>query len=49
MTKNNLRQPSVVKVNRLTTVEENMIVAVIGTLNENHLAESKRVFKSLVD
>src|SRR5689334_17506400 len=46
---NNLRMPSVLKVNRLATVEKNMIVAAMGELNDDYLAEFKRLFKSLVD
>jgi mRNA interferase MazF len=47
--RNNLRMPSVVNVNRLATIEKYMIVSAIGELNEEYLEEFKRLFKSLVD
>lgn len=46
---NNLKTVSVIKVNRLATVEKSMIVTSIGKLNDDHLSEFKRLFKSLVD
>ena len=46
---NNLRAPSVIKVSRLATVEENKIVAVIGKLSSAQLTTFKTLFKSLVD
>lgn len=46
---NNLRTASVVKVNRLATIEKSMIVTAIGELNADHLAKFKCLFKSLVD
>ncbi len=46
---NNLRKDSIIKVNRLATIEKSMIISAIGKLNETYLAEFKRMFKSLVD
>jgi len=46
---NNLRAPSVIKLSRLATVEENKIVAVIGKLSPIQLTTFKTLFKSLVD
>src|SRR5690348_1519633 len=41
---NNLRAPSVIKVSRLATVEENKIVAVIGKLSSAQLTTFKTLF-----
>ena len=46
---NNLRAPSVIKVSRLTTVEDNKIVAVVGKLSPAQLTNFKTAFKSLID
>lgn len=46
---NNLKVPSVIKVSRIATVEQDKILATIGKLNNSQLTEFKSLFKSLVD
>ena len=46
---NNLKVPSLVKVSRIVTVEQNKILAIIGKLNPDQLQQFKTAFKSLVD
>lgn len=46
---NNLKTTSIIKVNRLATIEKKMIAATIGKLDDDYLSEFKRLFKSLVN
>jgi mRNA interferase MazF len=46
---NNLRVLSVIKVERIATVENDKILSVIGKLSKEELAIFKQLFKSLVD
>ena len=46
---NNLRSPSIIKVDRIVTVKKADILARIGELSERHLNDFKAKFKSLVD
>jgi mRNA-degrading endonuclease toxin of MazEF toxin-antitoxin module len=46
---NNLKIPSVIKISRIATAEQNKILSTIGKLNQSQLTEFKRLFKSLVD
>jgi mRNA interferase MazF len=45
---NNLKAPSIIKVSRIVTVEEEKIKAVIGKLKALELEQFKSIFKSLV-
>ena len=46
---NSLRAKSVIKVDRMVTVKAEDMIAHIGKLGKNDLAEFKRRFKKLVD
>ncbi len=46
---NNLRVPSVIKVDRIATVEKSRIAAAAGRLTHQQIEEFKKYFKSLVD
>lgn len=46
---NNLKVDSVIKVNRIATVENNKVVAVIGKLKDQQLSDFKAIFKSFID
>ena len=46
---NKLRALSVLKVNRIATVEKTMVKAVIGSLSEKEKNQFKQIFQSLVE
>ena len=46
---NGLRKKSVLKIDRIATIEKAKVVAVIGKLNKEELSYFKEKFKSLVD
>lgn len=46
---NNLRVKSVIKVDRIVTIEKESVIARIGNLSENELNYFVRVFKNLIN
>lgn len=46
---NGLRKPSVLKIDRIVTAKKNDVIARLGELNANDLANFKIKFKRLVD
>ena len=46
---NHLRKPSVLKVDRIVTLQSKNVTASLGELSPNHLVVFKATFKALVD